>query len=47
MLLEKLDSDIPSARVAAMDLFIHCINEYDARDMSSYLVPLWNLLSKQ
>ncbi|CAF3654754.1 unnamed protein product [Rotaria sordida] len=47
MLIEKLESDIPSARLAAMDVFIHCIDEYDARDMSSYLVQLWNLFSKQ
>jgi hypothetical protein len=66
MLMEKLESDIPTARLSAMDVFvsthlmifsffltrkcaiqIHCIDEYDARDMSSYLVPLWNLFSKQ
>ncbi|UJR33379.1 hypothetical protein I4U23_020827 [Adineta vaga] len=47
MLIEKLQSDIPSARLAAIDVFIHCIEEYDARDISSHLVPLWNLFSKQ
>ncbi|CAF0740565.1 unnamed protein product [Rotaria sp. Silwood1] len=47
MLIEKLESHISSARLAAMDVFIHCIDEYDARDMSSHLVPLWNLFSKQ
>ncbi|CAF0896713.1 unnamed protein product [Adineta steineri] len=47
MLIEKLESDIPTARLAAMDVFIHCIEEYNARDITSYLVPLWNLFSKQ
>lgn len=47
MLIEKLESDIPSARLSAMDVFIHSIEEYDARDMTAYLVTLWNLFSKQ
>ncbi|CAF0729307.1 unnamed protein product [Adineta ricciae] len=47
MLIEKLESDIPSARLAAMDVFINSIEEYDARDISSHLVQLWNLFSKQ
>ncbi|CAF3886142.1 unnamed protein product, partial [Rotaria sp. Silwood2] len=47
MLIEKLESDIPSAHLAAMDVFIHCVDEYDARDMGSHIIPLWNLFSKQ
>ena len=26
---------------------IHCLDEYDARDVRTHLVPMWNLLSKQ
>ncbi|CAF1074796.1 unnamed protein product, partial [Didymodactylos carnosus] len=47
MLIEKLDADIQSARIAAMNVFIHCVDTYEAKDIEQHLVTLWNLFTKQ